>query len=63
MKIADLDIETRKVVYLAHIVHRLATAENLAKLGNALQAFDSKHAAERENNLLNALEVDLPEAE
>lgn len=60
MKIADLDNETRRVVFLAHIVHRHATAENLAKLGNALKAFDEKHATERQRNLLRAIEIDMP---
>jgi hypothetical protein len=61
MKIADLDNETRRVVFLAHVVHRQATADNLEKLGNALKDFDAKHVVERKHNLFRALEIDLPE--
>lgn len=52
MKIADLDTETRAVIVMAHAVHREATAANLARLGDALKRFDSKHERERTENLL-----------
>lgn len=61
MRISDLDIETKTVLFTAHAVHRNATAANMARLGQALEQWDAKHSAERITNLLKALDFDLPE--
>ena len=55
MKIKDFDLETRRVVYLAHIVDQRPTPENLGKLRTALRDFDRIHEVERTENLLRAL--------
>lgn len=55
MKLADLDLETKAVITLAHIVAKRPTTENLARLREKLKAFDDKHEAERSANLINAL--------
>lgn len=55
MKIADLDLETRKVIVMAHIVADRPTEENLGRLRKALAEYDDKHKAERTRNLVNAL--------
>ena len=52
-RLADMDMETRHVVYLAHIVAKYP--HKMDKLVEALAAFDKKHEAERTNNLLTAL--------
>jgi hypothetical protein len=55
MKLADLDRETRAVIFVAHIVAIRPTIENLLRLEQKLKAFDEKHKEEREQNLLRAL--------
>jgi hypothetical protein len=62
MKIADLDSETRKVIYIAHIVSDRWKRNNLTdmpvvldKLLDACKAFDIHHEAERSENLVRAL--------
>lgn len=55
MKIKDLDLVTRRVIYLAHVVDQRPTPENLAKLRTALRDLDRIHEVERTENLLRAL--------
>ena len=55
MNIKDLDMVTRRVVYLAHIVAQRPTVDNLARLELAVSDFDKIHEAERTENLLRAL--------
>lgn len=56
MKLSGLDIETKRVVVIAHIYLRSRTDENLEKLCNAIKEFDKKHAKEQVDNLLRVLE-------
>ena len=56
MKIKDLDLVTRRVVYLAHVVDQRPTLDNLTRLRLALEDFDRVHEGERTENLLRALQ-------
>lgn len=55
MRLADLDVETRRIVFLAHVMTRSPSNKVLRKLRSAVQDFDIKHEAERAKNLLHAL--------
>ncbi len=71
MQIADLDKETRLVVYLAHLVVEEMARGGFVwgkkalgrKLTTAVADFDSKHEAERTRNLLKVIFDDAPEGE
>jgi len=55
-KIADLDPETRKVIFLAHLVASPNPSPHaMAKLRAALKEWNECHEAEREQNLLRAI--------
>jgi hypothetical protein len=55
VKISDLDAETRKIVFLAHILTAHPSNQLLRRLRLAVEAFDRKHEAERKRNLIRAL--------
>lgn len=56
MTIAEMDLETRRVVYLAHIVAMdKPPAESMKKLRVALKHWDKKHEKERTRNLIRAI--------
>lgn len=62
MRIADLDLETKRIVVLAHAILGYPTDANFRRLKKALKDFDKKHEAERSENLLRALQIDLTNA-
>jgi len=55
VRLADLDDETRKIVFLAHAMVTNPSSRVLRRLKFAIRDFDLKHEAERTQNLLRAL--------
>ena len=58
MKVADLDIETKTVIVMAHIYIRFNTDKNFQRLVDALNRYDKAHAVERFENLMKFIESD-----
>jgi hypothetical protein len=55
VKISDLDLETKRVIVLAHILVERMTGENFHRLERAIQDYDKKYASKRAANLLRFL--------
>jgi hypothetical protein len=55
MKISDLDTETRRLVFAAHIAVKNPTDAAVDRLRKAVEAFDLKHERERSENLIRAI--------
>jgi hypothetical protein len=60
MKIADLDMETRRLIVTAHIAVKRPNDSTLAMLRSAVEAFDAKHDDERTDNVLRAIFGEIP---
>jgi hypothetical protein len=55
MKISDLDMETRRVVFEAHLVVKDPANTAVDRLRKAIETFDLKHERERSENLIRAI--------
>ncbi len=55
MKISDLDMPTRKVIAVAHMVGLEPTPDRMKRLRKALKEWDATHEEERNQNLLKAI--------
>lgn len=55
MRVADLDVETRRLVFRARLMARFPSNRRLRDLRLAVEAWSDTHAAERARNLLRAL--------
>ena len=62
MKISDLDLETKRIVVIAHAILQYPTEHNFKRLEGAIHDFDVKHHDERAINLIRALQIDLTNA-
>ncbi len=55
MRLSDLDISTRRVLFLATIMAKYDRDDTLVKLREAVKQFEDEHAEEMLSNLLNAI--------
>jgi hypothetical protein len=55
VKIADLDIETRKLLFCARLTMIDPSEDHLKRLKDAFAKWDQKHQQEREQNVIKAL--------